>query len=102
MLCEKCEQSPANIQLQINVDGKLEKHYLCTSCYKEEQKKLGSLPAVGSKHFGFDPFMAESFFDEAEEKKAVDKQSANNKQQIPIKHNENRLPKACLTSTVAT
>ena len=96
MLCEKCEQSPANIQLQINVDGKLEKHYLCTTCYKEEQKKMGSLPAVGSKQFGFDPFMAESFFDEAEEKKAEANKSANSKQQIPIKHNEKTASKSLL------
>ena len=96
MLCEKCEKSPANIQLQVNVNGHLEKHYLCTSCYKEEQKKLGSLPAVGSKHFGFDPFMADSFFDEEEGKTAEDSQPTNKKQQIPIKHNDKPAGKSLL------
>lgn len=96
MLCEKCEQSPANIQLQINVNGHLEKQHLCTSCYKEEEKNLGSLPTVGSKHFGLHPFMADSFFEEEEVQKTEESQPSNKKQQIPIKHNDKPAVKSLL------
>ncbi len=81
MLCEKCHNNQANIQLQINVNGHSKKQYLCTSCYKEEQKRLENLPAVGSKNFGFDPFMADSFFEEEQqppnEKQTTDKQQTS-------------------------
>ena len=84
MLCEKCHKNPANIQLQINVNGHMEKKYLCTSCYKEEQQKLENLPAVGSKNFGFDPFMSDSFFEEEQHAKPAKENKATDKQQTPI------------------
>ncbi|MGM9927846.1 MAG: AAA family ATPase [Bacillus sp. (in: firmicutes)] len=61
MLCEKCKQNEANVQLKLRVNGQQENHYLCSSCYKEERNKLGSLAATGNKHFGFDPFKMNSF-----------------------------------------
>ena len=90
MLCEKCKEQPANIQLQLLVEGHLKEHYLCTSCYKEEQQKLESLPTVGSKQFTFDPFMADSLFEE-DEQKQTGGQAANSIQQIP--NNQTGQPK---------
>ena len=59
MLCEKCRQREANIQLQLRVNGQQEKHYLCSSCYKEERNKLG---AMSGQLGGFGSFSPQSFF----------------------------------------
>ncbi|MGN1402340.1 MAG: AAA family ATPase [Bacillus sp. (in: firmicutes)] len=54
MLCEKCQQNQATIQLQLRINGHQEKHHLCPSCYKEERAKLGTAPGM---NFGFDSFI---------------------------------------------
>lgn len=59
MLCEKCRQKEANIQLQLRVNGQQENHFLCSSCYKEEKNKLG---ALSGQLGGFSPFSPQSFF----------------------------------------
>ncbi len=59
MLCEKCRQREANVQLQLRVNSQQEKHYLCSSCYKEERNKLG---AMSGQLGGFGSFSPQSFF----------------------------------------
>ncbi|MGN1386074.1 MAG: ATP-dependent Clp protease ATP-binding subunit [Bacillus sp. (in: firmicutes)] len=59
MLCEKCRQKEANIQLQLRVNGQQENHFLCSSCYKEEKNKLG---ALSGQLGGFGSFSPQSFF----------------------------------------
>ena len=60
MLCEKCRQKEVNVQLQLRVNGQQEKHYLCSSCYKEERNKLGA--AMSGQLGGFGSFSPQSFF----------------------------------------
>ena len=59
MLCEKCRQKEANIQLQLRVNGQQENHFLCSSCYKEEKNKLG---ALSGQLGGLGQFSPQSFF----------------------------------------
>lgn len=62
MLCEKCQQKQATVQLQLRVNGHQENHNLCSSCYKEERNKLGA--KMNGMNFGgsMDPFGFDHMF----------------------------------------
>jgi len=42
MLCQKCNQNESNIQLHVNINGKHQDLYLCSSCYQQEKAKIGN------------------------------------------------------------
>ncbi|MCK1993429.1 ATP-dependent Clp protease ATP-binding subunit [Peribacillus muralis] len=64
MLCEKCDVNQANIQVHLNMNGQEHDLKLCSTCYREERKKLGA--AMGGidtgkaqfngSHHSFNPF----------------------------------------------
>ncbi|WP_057915890.1 ATP-dependent Clp protease ATP-binding subunit [Peribacillus muralis] len=64
MLCEKCDVNQANIQVHLNMNGQEHDLKLCSTCYREERKKLGA--AMGGidtgkaqfngSHHPFNPF----------------------------------------------
>ena len=80
MLCEKCKQNQANVQLKLHVNGHHENHYLCSSCYKEERNKLGAASNMGNKFFGFNPSIANSFFKGSNEQPFMSDQPTANVQ----------------------
>jgi ATP-dependent Clp protease ATP-binding subunit ClpE len=49
MLCQRCNQNQANIQLHVNINGNAQNIHLCSSCYQEEKSKLGN--AFGGNSF---------------------------------------------------
>ncbi|WP_148629759.1 ATP-dependent Clp protease ATP-binding subunit [Bacillus sp. E214] len=63
MVCEKCQQNQATVQMQLRVNGHQENHHLCSSCYKEERNKLGAQMGGMNLH-PFKPFTLESFFNQ--------------------------------------
>ncbi|QED47333.1 ATP-dependent Clp protease ATP-binding subunit [Cytobacillus dafuensis] len=85
MLCQKCQQKEANVQLKVNINGNEKNLILCQSCYQHEKAKIGS--SFGSKgltdinQFPFDelfkhvesskqPFQKQSFTQNTEHKKS--------------------------------
>ncbi|MBY0120908.1 ATP-dependent Clp protease ATP-binding subunit [Bacillus sp. S/N-304-OC-R1] len=42
MLCQKCREKEANVQLKVNVNGNQRNLILCQSCYQDEKAKIGS------------------------------------------------------------
>ncbi|KQL54834.1 Clp protease ClpX [Heyndrickxia shackletonii] len=42
MLCQKCNQNESNIQLHVNINGKQQDMYLCSTCYQQEKSKIGN------------------------------------------------------------
>ncbi|MGV3466454.1 MAG: AAA family ATPase, partial [Heyndrickxia sp.] len=42
MLCQKCNQNESNIQLHVNINGKQQDLYLCSTCYQQEKAKIGN------------------------------------------------------------
>ncbi|MFE8703560.1 AAA family ATPase [Cytobacillus sp. FJAT-54145] len=42
MLCQKCQQTNANVQVRMNINGTENQIHLCHSCYQTERKKIGS------------------------------------------------------------
>ncbi|WP_042349669.1 ATP-dependent Clp protease ATP-binding subunit [Bacillus massiliigorillae] len=83
MLCEKCQQNQATVQLQLRVNGHQEKHLLCSSCYKEERNKLGAASKMGNTPFGFEPFLASSFFNGSNEQPTMPHQQGFMNQNQP-------------------
>jgi ATP-dependent Clp protease ATP-binding subunit ClpE len=49
MLCSKCKQKQANVQLHVNINGQKQAMALCSACYAEEKQHLG---AMGGFPFG--------------------------------------------------
>ncbi|MGE7664016.1 AAA family ATPase [Peribacillus sp. NPDC097197] len=57
MLCEKCHENQANIQVHLNMNGQQHDVKLCSTCYKEEQNKLGAaMGGMDTGKFQFDGF----------------------------------------------
>ena len=50
MLCEKCKQTNANIQLNLNINGQKNVISLCSPCFTKEREKLGA--SFGGTPFG--------------------------------------------------
>ncbi len=42
MLCQKCHQNESNIQLHVNINGKQQDMYLCSTCFQQEKAKIGN------------------------------------------------------------
>ncbi len=42
MICSKCNNNQANIQLHLNINGSKQTLPLCSTCFNEEKKKLGA------------------------------------------------------------
>jgi ATP-dependent Clp protease ATP-binding subunit ClpE len=42
MLCQKCNQTHANIQLHVNINGNEQNIHLCSTCYQQEKAKMGN------------------------------------------------------------
>ena len=61
MKCEKCQVNEANIQFHLNVNGEQHDYKLCSTCYKEERKKLGA--AMGGMNMGKFPMNDDLFKD---------------------------------------
>lgn len=53
MLCQKCQQTNANVHLTMSVNGVEKDVHLCQSCYKAEREKITS--AFGPSMSGFSP-----------------------------------------------
>ena len=60
MLCEKCGQNNANIQIHLNMNGKKHSYPLCSSCYAEQKKNLGA--TMGGSPFSHNMGSFEDFF----------------------------------------
>lgn len=43
MLCNKCKNNPATIQLSFQLNGVKQTHHLCTACYQSEKQKMNGL-----------------------------------------------------------
>lgn len=57
MLCEKCHENQANIQVHLNMNGQQHDVKLCSTCYKEERNKLGAaMGGMDTGKFQFDGF----------------------------------------------
>lgn len=61
MLCQKCHNNQAVIELNININGNKQHYHLCDECYRKERSKLGA--AFGPSMFGFSGFNPSSFED---------------------------------------
>ncbi|MED4203419.1 ATP-dependent Clp protease ATP-binding subunit [Neobacillus mesonae] len=60
MLCQKCNQNQANVQLTVNVNGQRRDIKLCHTCYAKEKQSLNS--GFGMKMDPFQGFPFENFF----------------------------------------
>ncbi|AZU61333.1 ATP-dependent Clp protease ATP-binding subunit [Neobacillus mesonae] len=60
MLCQKCNQNQANVQLTVNVNGQRRDIKLCHTCYSKEKQSLNS--GFGMKMDPFQGFPFENFF----------------------------------------
>ena len=87
MLCEKCKQNQANVQLQLRVNGHQEKHYLCSSCYKEERNKLGVANFGHMQFGGLDNLIPKSFFGGSNEQPFMAEHPDYMQQQMPPTQN---------------
>ena len=58
MLCQKCKQNQANVQLTINVNGQQKNMKLCHECYVKERQALGA--GFGMKMNPFEGFPFEN------------------------------------------
>lgn len=57
MLCEKCHENQANIQVHLHMNGQQHNIKLCSTCYKEERNKLGAaMEGMDTGKFQFDGF----------------------------------------------
>ncbi|MFJ7747142.1 AAA family ATPase [Peribacillus sp. NPDC097295] len=57
MLCEKCHENQANIQVHLHMNGQQHNVNLCSTCYKEERNKLGAaMEGMDTGKFQFDGF----------------------------------------------
>ncbi|MFB6465698.1 AAA family ATPase [Cytobacillus sp. Hz8] len=61
MLCQKCQQNQANVQLKMNLNGNEKQLFLCQSCYLSEKEKIGS--AFQPSLSGFSGFSTPPFED---------------------------------------
>lgn len=43
MLCNKCKNNPATIQLSFQLNGVKQTHHLCTDCYQQEKQKINGM-----------------------------------------------------------
>ncbi|MCP3741838.1 AAA family ATPase [Rossellomorea sp. BNER] len=66
MLCQQCQERKANINLHLNINGQNKEMHLCTSCYQQTNRKIGSgaLPSNqnGQNFSAFDGFFKNSGF----------------------------------------
>ncbi|WP_075981120.1 ATP-dependent Clp protease ATP-binding subunit [Bacillus massilinigeriensis] len=63
MLCQKCQQNQANVQLRMNLNGDEKQLFLCQSCYLSEREKIGSTFHTNLNHFsGFSHSPFEDLF----------------------------------------
>ena len=57
MLCEKCHENQANVQVHLNMNGQQHDVKLCSTCYKEERNKLGAaMESMDTGKFQFGGF----------------------------------------------
>ena len=56
MLCQKCNQNQANVQLYLNVNGQRKEMKLCHDCYLKQQQALGKGNAMNMNPFNTFPF----------------------------------------------
>ncbi|MBM7608484.1 ATP-dependent Clp protease ATP-binding subunit ClpE [Lysinibacillus composti] len=56
MLCQKCNQNQANVQLYLNVNGQRKEMKLCHDCYLKQQQALGKGNAMNMNPFHNFPF----------------------------------------------
>ncbi|MBS4212046.1 MULTISPECIES: ATP-dependent Clp protease ATP-binding subunit [Neobacillus] len=56
MLCQKCNQNQANVQLNMNVNGQHHDLKLCHECYTKEKKALGAGFGMNMNPFNGFPF----------------------------------------------
>lgn len=56
MLCQKCNQNQANVQLYLNVNGQQKEMKLCHDCYLKQQQALGKGSAMNMNPFHGFPF----------------------------------------------
>jgi ATP-dependent Clp protease ATP-binding subunit ClpE len=61
MLCQKCQNNEAVIELNVNINGNKQHYHLCNDCYRKERSKLGA--AFGPSMIGFSGFNPSSFED---------------------------------------
>ncbi|WP_251553818.1 ATP-dependent Clp protease ATP-binding subunit [Neobacillus muris] len=58
MLCQRCHQNQANVQLKVNINGQQKELILCHDCYVKEKQSIGA--GMG---MNFNPFTGSSFED---------------------------------------
>ncbi|WP_042455927.1 ATP-dependent Clp protease ATP-binding subunit [Neobacillus dielmonensis] len=56
MLCQRCHQNQANVQLKMNVNGHQKEIILCHDCYAKEKQALGSGFGMNFNPFTGSPF----------------------------------------------
>ncbi len=64
MLCQRCNQNQANVQLTVNVNGQRKELILCNECYMKEKKALNA--GFGMNMDPFQGFPFENFFHTAQ------------------------------------
>ena len=61
MLCERCHQKPANINLHLQINGQTKHYHFCEECYEKEKQSIGHLQG-GMPMFHFSGFPFDDFF----------------------------------------
>jgi ATP-dependent Clp protease ATP-binding subunit ClpE len=70
MLCQRCNQNQANVQLSLNVNGHRKEMKLCQECYVKEKQALGSGFGINMNPFHNFPFedlfMKQNYFSQGQ------------------------------------
>ncbi|GHH98395.1 ATP-dependent Clp protease ATP-binding subunit [Neobacillus kokaensis] len=81
MLCQKCNQKQANIQLTMNLNGQRIDMKLCNECYRREKQALNT--GLGMKMDSFQSFPFENFFHIAKGQNMNNQFSAESEKIVP-------------------